>query len=298
MSASKLEPDGRTRVAAQGRQSMADAVTRVVVRVLVLVVLVALAIAVLYPILFTINVAFMTPAGFRNDPFALAWPPDLTALETIWSRAHVLRSLVNSLTVSAASVILLWIVGSLAGFAVVMVPFRGRSLMFLLVLLPLFVPLQTILVPFFLVMKNLGLLNQQVGLVLAYAAFLTPVTTFLFAAYFRGLPREVFDAAKVDGASTTRALRSVALPMALPAIATTGVINFVSTMNQLLLPILVTSKPESQVLMVNLAMVRGQWTGEATLSAAGTLYGILPMLIIGLVAQRYLARAAVAGAVR
>ena len=176
--------------------------------------------------------------------------------------------------------------------------FRGRNVLFVLVLLPMFVPLQAILVPFFLVIKNLGLLNERAGLVLSFAAFLTPITTFMFAAYFRGLPREVFDASKVDGAGTLRVLWSVVVPMSLPAMATTGVINFVATMNQLLLPILITSKPESQVLMVNLAMVRGQWLAEPTLSAAATLFGILPMLIVGLVGQRYLVRAAVAGAVR
>jgi multiple sugar transport system permease protein len=261
-------------------------------------VLVALAVAVLYPIFFTINVALMTPAGFRETPFALAWPPSSDALATIWDRARIPRSLTNSLGVSAASVMLLWIVGSLAGFAVAKLRFPGRNLMFMVILLPLLIPLQAILVPFFLVMKQLGLLNQHIGLILAYAAFLAPITTFMFAAYFRGIPPEVTDAAKVDGASTLRMLWSVILPMSLPALALTGVLNFVSTMNQLMLPILIMSNPERQVLMVNLAMVRGQWEAEPTLSAAGTLFGILPMLVIGLVGSRYLVKAAVAGAVK
>lgn len=170
--------------------------------------------------------------------------------------------------------------------------------MFLIILLALFVPLQAMLVPFFLVMRQLGLLNNYAGLVLAQTAFSVPVTTFLFASYFRGLPGEVLEAAKVDGATTLRTIWSVVMPMSRPALATTGILVFVGTMNSFLLPLLVMSKPELQVLIVNLALARGQYFVEPTLSAAGVVYGIVPMLIIGLFAQRFLIKGATAGAVK
>ena len=121
-------------------------------------------------------------------------------------------SIVNSLITSASAVVLLWVVCSMAAYAFALMQFRGREILFLLVLAAVLVPVQVIMFPLFVEVRALGLTNSLPGLTLGFVIFGIPLTTFQFAAYFKTLPVEVLAAARVDGASTLQTLIHVVLP--------------------------------------------------------------------------------------
>jgi ABC-type glycerol-3-phosphate transport system permease component len=264
----------------------------------VFILLCLIAAAALLPILFAVNSAFKTPISYAQDRFAPAIPPSTASLVEIWNRAHGFDGLRNSLIVSTAGVVVLWFVGSLAAFAITKLRFRGRELVLLILLGSILIPIQVVMYPIFNLLRSFGWLNEYYGLILTFAAFGVPLTTFLFAAYFRGLPSEVIDAARIDGAGSFTTLRRVILPMSKPALATTGILNFVWMFNDLLIPLIVMQSPARQMYIPQLVLVRGQFVAEPTLEAAGAFLAIAPLLIVFLFAQRQLVRGATMGAVK
>jgi ABC-type glycerol-3-phosphate transport system permease component len=256
-----------------------------------------IALAVLYPLFFTANTALKEPQDQASDAFGIAPNPTFDNFSTMWEQANVLTGLRNSLIVAIGVIILLWVCASLAGFAVAKLTFRGRVVFFLIVLASGLIPFQTIVAPIFVEFNRVGLLDQHFGLILVYVAVGMPLTVFLFAAYFRGLPDSAIEAARLDGASTLRILRHVLLPMALPALAITGILNFVIVFNDLLMPVVLLQSPEKQLFVPNVAQVAGRYPAP-TLQAAGVLIGFAPLIIAFLFAQRFLIRGVTAGAAR
>jgi ABC-type glycerol-3-phosphate transport system permease component len=273
-------------------------VSRALAKWPIFIALCAIAALTLLPIMFAINSAFKTPLGYSQDRFAPAIPPSVDSLIEIWGRANGFEGLRNSLIVATTGVLVLWFVGALAAFALTKLEFRGKEVVLLILLGSILIPIQVVMYPIFNVLRSLGWLNEYQGLILSFAAFGVPLTTFLFAAYFRGLPNEVIDSAKIDGAGSFATLRLVILPMSRPALATTGILNFVWMFNDLLIPLIVMQSPSRQMYIPQMVLVRGQFVAEPTLEAAGAFLSIAPLLIVFLFAQRQLIRGATMGAVK
>jgi raffinose/stachyose/melibiose transport system permease protein len=260
--------------------------------------MVLVAISTIYPVFFTVNVALKTHAAWIDDRFALSFPPNFAAFEEAARRSSVLRSFLNSAIVTTGGVVGAWLVCAPAAYAATKMRFLGRNAIFVFLLASMMVPTQTILYPFFVLMRNLGWVNEYHGLILAYMAFAVPITTFQLAAYFKRIPGDLLDASRLDGASTLQTLVSVVLPISRPVLATTGIINFVWMWNDLLLPLMVMQRPERQTLTVSLGLLRGQYGAEPTLIAAGVVIGIAPIVVVYLLAQEYLIKGMTQGAVK
>jgi len=265
--------------------------------ILAVVALTAISVAVLGPILYTIVTAL------EPSPWAGYGPDTSVAFGSIlaaWTYGLMPGSIVNSMILSTAAVVVLWIVCSMAAYAFTLMRFPGRELLFLLVLATVMVPVQVIMFPLFIEYKDLGLLNSYHGMILAFVIFGIPLTTFQFAAYFKTLPREILDAARVDGASTLQTLFRVVLPMSKPILAVTGIINFVWTWNDVLLPFLFLQDSELKPLVAQLAVVTGSQFASASthVLAAIALLGFAPTVIVYLIAQRQIVRGITAGSVK
>lgn len=252
----------------------------------------------LYPVFFTINAAFKSESDYMQSPFSLALPPTTASLERVANFAFLPMGYVATGAVVVFSVLGLWIVGGLAAYRVALVRDRGGSFVFLLVLLGMMVPIQTIIQPFFIVVSRLGLVDQYYGLVLAFVATLVPLTTFQLAAYFGGLPHEVIEAARVDGASPLRIFSSVVVPMARPAFVATGLLNTIWVLGDFLLPLLMMQRPERQMLVVRLGQIRGIFAETVPVDAAAVVLLVAPIVVIYFIAQRHLVRGVTAGAVK
>lgn len=257
-----------------------------------------LALATIYPLLFTTNVAMKTRREYILDRFALADSPRWDNVTTAWTSVGMGRYFVNSVVVVAAAVLLLLLLGSMAGFSLSQLRFRGSSALFLGCLAALFIPFQVIMVPLARVMADTGLIDTYAGLILAYVAQFLPFTIFLMTSYYRAVPAEIIDAARLDGNSAYGVYRRVMLPIGAPALLSVGILDALFCWNDVLIALLMMPSAEHRTLMVGVTSLRGQYSADIPTFAAGVLIAALPVLAIYLFLQRQIADGVTAGATK
>jgi multiple sugar transport system permease protein len=213
-----------------------------------------------------------------------------------WGRARFSEYFLNSILVTAGAVGLLLLLSSLAGFALAMLRFPFRRTIFVAILGALMIPVQVVLVPFYQTIQGLGLLNTRVGLVLAYTAFFLPFSIYLMTAFYRGLPRELLEAARMDGARFLEVWWHVMLPMGRPALLTLGILNTLYCWNDVLISLLVLQ--DERTLMVGIAALRGEYTTNVPLLAAGIVLAAAPIVLIYVIFQRRIVSGIAVGAVK
>jgi ABC-type glycerol-3-phosphate transport system permease component len=267
-------------------------------RMLVAVPMAALAIATIYPLVFTANVAMKTRHEYVLDRFSLAESARWENLATAWTSAGMARYLFNSVVVVAGAVALLLLIGSMAGFALSQLRFRGSRALFLGCLAALFIPFQVIMVPFARTMGQIGLVDTYPGLILAYVAQFLPFTVFLMTSYYTGVPAAIIDAARIDGNSTYGVYLRIMLPLGRPALLSVGILNALFCWNDVLIALLMMPSPEHRTLMVGVTSLRGQYSADIPTFAAGVLIAALPVLLLYLFFQRQIAAGVTAGSTK
>jgi ABC-type glycerol-3-phosphate transport system permease component len=267
-------------------------------RWLVVVPMALLAIATIYPLLFTANVAMKTRREYILDRFSLTSTLHWENITTAWNTAGMARYFLNSLIVVTGAVVLLLLLGSMAGFALGRVRFRGSSALFLVCLAALFIPFQVIMVPLARIMADTGLLDTYPGLILAYVAQFLPFTVFLMTSYYRGVPAEIIDAARIDGNTLYGVYRRIMLPMGVPALLSVGILNALFCWNDVLISLLMMPSADHRTLMVGVTSLRGQYSDDIPTFAAGVLIAAVPVLVTYLFLQRQIADGVTAGATK
>ncbi|MDX3519130.1 carbohydrate ABC transporter permease [Streptomyces scabiei] len=267
-------------------------------RWLISVPMALLALATVYPLLFTANVAMKTRREYVLDRFSLASTLQWDNLATAWNSVGMGRYFVNSLIVVACAVGLLLLIGSMAGFALAQVRFRGSSALTLVCLTALFVPFQVIMVPLARIMADGGLVDTYPGLILAYVAQFLPFTVFLMTSYYRAVPTELVDAARIDGNTLYGVYRRIMLPMGAPALLSVGILDALFCWNDVLIALLMMPSADHRTLMVGITSLRGQYSADIPTFAAGVLIAGLPVLVTYLFLQRQIADSVTAGATK
>ncbi|MEH1129909.1 carbohydrate ABC transporter permease [Micromonospora sp. CPCC 206061] len=257
-----------------------------------------LAVATIYPLLFTANVAMKTRREYILDRFSLTSTLHWENLTTAWNSAGMARYFLNSLIVVTCSVTLLLLIGSMAGFALGQARFRGSSALFLVCLAALFIPFQVIMVPLARIMADGGLIDTYPGLILAYVAQYLPFTVFLMTSYYRGVPAEIIDAARIDGNSLYGVYRRIMLPIGTPALLSVGILNALFCWNDVLISLLMMPSADHRTLMVGVTSLRGQYSDDIPTFAAGVLIAAVPVLVTYLFLQRQIADGVTAGATK
>jgi multiple sugar transport system permease protein len=258
----------------------------------------ALAIATIYPLVFTTNVAMKTRREYVLDRFSPADSVSADNLDTAWNSVGMERYFANSLIVVLCAVVLLLLLGSMAGFALGRLRFRGSRALFLGCLAALFVPFQVIMVPLARTLTDLGLIDTYPGLILAYVAQFLPFTIFLMASYYAHVPAEIVDAARIDGNTLFGVYRRVMLPIGAPALISVGILNTLFCWNDVLIALLVMPSAENRTLMVGVTSLRGQYSDDIPTFAAGVLIAAVPMLVVYLFFQRQIAEGVTAGSTK
>jgi ABC-type glycerol-3-phosphate transport system permease component len=267
-------------------------------RWLVAVPMVLLALATIYPLLFTANVAMKTRREYILDRFSLASTLRWDNLSTAWNSVGMGRYFLNSVIVVACAVALLLLIGSMAGFALAQVRFRGSSALTLVCLAALFIPFQVIMVPLARTMGQIGLMDTYPGLILAYTAQFLPFTIFLMTSFYSGIPPEIIDAARIDGNSVYGVYLRIMLPLGRPALLSVGILNALFCWNDVLISLLMMPSPEHRTLMVGVTSLRGQYSDDIPTFASGVLIAALPVLVLYLFFQRQIADGITAGATK
>jgi multiple sugar transport system permease protein len=267
-------------------------------RWLVAALMTVLALATIYPLLFTANVAMKTRREYILDRFSPAGSLRWANVVAAWSSAGMDRYFVNSLIVVTSSVVLLLLLGSMAGFALSRARFRGSRTLFLVFLAALFIPFQVIMVPLARVLDGSGLADTYPGLILAYVAQFLPFTIFLMTSYYRTVPTEIIDAARIDGNTLYGVYRRIMLPIGRPALLSVGILDALFCWNDVLIALLLMPSPEHRTLMVGVTSLRGQYSANIPTFAAGVLIAAVPVLLIYLFLQRQIADGVTAGSMK
>ncbi|PZF86897.1 carbohydrate ABC transporter permease [Micromonospora deserti] len=262
------------------------------------------AILVIAPLLWTVLASFKTNTEiFLGNPFALPDSFSFGSYARAWEEANVGRYFLNSVFVVALSTTGTMLLGSMAAYVLARYSFIGNRAIYYLFVSGLAFPVFLALVPLFLVVNNLGLLNTYTGLILVYIAYSLPFTVFFLAAFFKTLPNAVAEAAMLDGASHTRLFFQVMMPMAKPALVSITIFNILGQWNQYLLPVALMqgeNADQKWVLTQGIASVStaaGYQADWSTLFAALTL-SILPMIVMYGVFQHQIQQGLTAGAVK
>ncbi|MEU5551383.1 MULTISPECIES: carbohydrate ABC transporter permease [unclassified Micromonospora] len=267
-------------------------------RWLIAVPMLVLALATIYPLLFTANVAMKTRRDYILDRFALTDKLRWDNIETAWSSVGMSRYFVNSVIVVSSSVLLLLLLGSMAGFALSQVRFRGSRALFLGCLAGLFVPFQVIMVPLARIMADTALIDTYPGLILVYVAQFLPFTVFLMTSYYRSIPPEIIDAARIDGNSLYGVYRRIMLPLGTPALLSVGILNALFCWNDVLMSLVMMPSADQRTLMVGVTSLRGQYSDDIPTFASGVLIAALPVLLVYLFLQRQIADGVAAGSTK
>ena len=243
------------------------------------------------PFLLSAMTAFKTPEQFaRQDPLVLPDPWSLqNMVSLVAGPADFGRAIGVTLLMAVFVTVFQVSFSILAGYAFARVDFPGREVMFWIYLSTLMVPAVVIIIPLYLMMAELGLRNTFWGLVLPFT-FASPYAIFLLREYFRGIPQDVIDASRLDGASTLDTLVEVVVPMSKPIIATLVLITMVSQWNSFMWPLVVTTGSQWRVITVATASLQSQYNGNWTLVMSATTLALVPLVLLFLVFQQQIVR--------
>lgn len=230
------------------------------------------------PLLWLLLSSFKTQSEFVNDP-AWSLPKNwgFHNYTEAWTTGHVALYIRNSLLATAPSLALIILLGVAAGFALEVMVWRGRHKVLLAFLVGIMVPSQMILLPLFRVYFQTGLSGTPAPLIITYTAAGLPLTVFMMATYFRSIPREVFEAATLDGASILIAFWRIAFPMVRNAVFTVGLVQFFFIWNDLLISLTFTTNDDLRTIQVGLLNFTGQY-GE---TAYGPLFAAISINVVG-----------------
>ncbi|HEU0055092.1 MAG TPA: carbohydrate ABC transporter permease [Longimicrobium sp.] len=255
------------------------------------------AVLALVPMMWMVSASLM-PAGEAST-----YPPRLIPRHVtfehyvaLFTRLDLGRSLLNSaiiaFTVTAVSIV----VNSMAGYAFAKLRFRGRERLFRLLAAGLVVPVQVSMLPLFLLMKQLGLINTYWGVIIPGMASIFAI--FLIRQYAVSIPDDLLDAARIDGAGEFRIYWSIVLPTIVPILATLAIWTFLSTWNDFMWPLIVLSDERRYTLPVALANLVGEHVQDTELMMAGSVLTILPVMLVFLFLQRYYIQGVMVGSVK
>lgn len=250
------------------------------------VVVIAGAAIMFFPFLWTVITSITSGSGLSFVPSLIPSDPSLEAYEELFTGRDFGRIILNSLGLAAATTAAQLITSSTAAYAFSRLPFRGRGVVFALYLATMMVPLQVLIVPLFVEMRSLGLINTYLGALLP--TFASAFGIFLLRQAINQVPRELDEAATIDGAGHFRIFWTIMLPNIKSALATLTVFAFMGSWNSFLWPLIVLRRPELQTLPVALAGLQGQYTTQWDVIMAGSVVSILPMLALYIFAQKYI----------
>lgn len=238
------------------------------------------------PVIWTVSTSLRTPAeSFDLPPKIIPTDPTVDAYRGVFDQIDVWLYALNSTLVTALIAVGQMITAGLAGYAFARLEFRFKKALFALVLATMMVPLQVTMVPVFLELKTLGLTDTLLGLIVP--AFPTAFGTFLMRQYFMGMPKDLGEAAMIDGAGPWRVFRSVYAPLAAPGLAIVGVLAFNYHWNEFFRPLILETSTENLTLPLGLVSLQGNLgTGSISVVLAGVVLSMIPAVLVFVVGQR------------
>ena len=266
--------------------------------VIVLAVLTLHVLMVIFPFIWMIYSTFKTNKEFMRSVWSFPTSFSLDAYIGAWSGGALGGYAVNSLLIMAGATVLTVVVATLAGYALSVYRPRWMPAVELSLTAAMAIPAYVALVPLVVMLRGAGLLDTHMGVVLPTAAFNVPVTIFIMQAFFNTLPRELFDAARMDGASEWSIFARVALPIARPAMFTAAIVNMIWVWNDFLFPVVFINSPSRKTLPVGLTDFVGEHITNYPVMLAAILIAAIAPLVLFIFFERQITAALLGGAVK
>jgi raffinose/stachyose/melibiose transport system permease protein len=257
--------------------------------------LILLSLVSLYPLWFIIQTALKTQQDYTTNPTGLPVAPTLQNFINVFTVMPFGRWTLNSVLVAVVSVGAATVISIFAAYAVAFGRFRGKNAFFNMNIALMALPPVALVVPLFTVMVQAGLINTLPSVMLVYTGLLIPFSVFFLVNFFRELPGELIEAATIDGASHTRILLRIVMPLSVATTFTLVIVNTIWVWNELLFALVFLQDNGQRTVMAGLALFQGRFATNEPLMMAGAFLSILPLLVLYLASQKFFIRGMTAG---
>ncbi len=261
------------------------------------IISILLAVLALIPFLWMISTSLKSRGALMSIP--IEWipaEPTLDAYTEVFSRFPFLRTIGNSLFISVAFTLITLVSASMAAFAFAKLRFRGSGVILSIYIATMMIPTQVTMIPLFVVMNRLGLIDSYASVILP--SMFKPFAVFLLVQQMKTIPNDYLDAARIDGAGLFHICFRVALPLCIPTLATLAVTTFMESWNDYLWPLLMLTDRNKMTLPIALSTLNGQYNTEYNVLMAGSLVSMIPIIIIYIAAQKQFKAGLMAGGIK
>jgi ABC-type glycerol-3-phosphate transport system permease component len=266
---------------------------------LIFLTLLVLSISNLYPLFYMFMNSIKSRTDYFINPFSV-WGLRLTwdNYKTMISQFKILNLFKNSFFISFFSIILLLCIGVFASYAFAKLRFRWKEVIYLLVISTMFIPVQATIIPLYVLFSKVHLVNTFWSVVFMYVGMFIPEVILLMTSTFRGIPDELLEAAKLDGAGYFDMIRYVIIPMGRPAIILCVIFYYIVTWNDLFTPMILLQSMDKRTVMVALAALLSRYSGDPTFQFAGLVLASIPAILVYAIFQRYIIKGISLGATK
>lgn len=252
----------------------------------------------LVPIVWVWSSALKSSMEISRDPFALPQTLRWENLERAWTIGGFDRYMLNTVIYCVAICSGVVALSCFAGYALALLPIPARGVLLTLFLLGLMVPFQSVMIPIYYLLRDIGILETYWAFIVPGIALRLPFGIFLMRGFFRGLPGDIADAARMDGANEWQVFRNIMLPLAVPGLSTLLVFQFINTWNQFLMPLVFVQREDLRPVALGTMFFFGRFTADRGMIAAGVTISMIPMVILYLLLQRKFIEGITAGAMK
>lgn len=263
-------------------------------------------VVVLFPILYVFSLSLRTPETVYQDILFLI-PRGVTFQNYIeafgYAESHLnvtfLEMFRNSIIATSASMLIALVIAGLASFSFSNYRFRGKEFTFTMIIASFVIPAQVLLIPLFFILRNAGLINTYLAIIIPYVGFLIPIATLILRSFFEQIPKEIKESAKIDGASDFRIFLQIILPLSKPAIASAVILLFLETWNEFIFALVFLQNPKLQTIPVAIAKIAGgKYIVPLGIYGASIMITVIPVLIIFIIFQKWFISGMTMGAIK
>lgn len=262
------------------------------------VILLLFSITCIFPAIWLIYSSLKEKAEFYHSPIALPENPSIEHYISIVLESDLIKWLFNSFRTSILSLFCILLIGFTIGYILSRYRFKGRNLLYVYFLVGMLIPVHALMVPMYVMFTRMGLNDRWFTLILPYTALSLPIAVFLVESYVKSIPREIEEAAAIDGCSRIRTIYTIVMPMCRPILITIGIIQFFYIWNEFTFSLILIDSQELMTIPVGLTLFKGQFSTDYPRMMTAMVLAILPTMIIYFIFSKRIIKGMVAGAVK
>jgi len=267
-------------------------------KILVYTLLLIYTMLVLVPFLMMISNSFKSMRDIYLKPFSLPTDPSFRNIIDAWNQAGIGRGYLNSLIIAGSAVVGIVIISSFFAYAISKYEFRGRRFLFMYSMLGLAFPARLAIIPIYLLLRNINLTNSRLGLIIIYIAVNIPFSVFLLKNFIDGVPNELSEAARIDGANPLQIYRHVVIPLIKPAISIVSIVSFVNVWNDFFFPLIFINDRSKATITLAVSIFFGEYANRWNLLFTSLTLAIAPTIILFLIFSRQFIAGMTQGAIK